>query len=157
MPTPDEATVREILMKRDRGMRLRSALADAWSAFTSSYPDRAWWRRKSTRAGLVWEHAVKNAVAAFAEDDDARPVPHHDTMSFVFDDLVLLRIKKASIELMSSNVQTFLASLFHDHQEDLFGFSGYHRVEAAYVLNRLETQMDWIGIVAREEEKALLF
>src|SRR5918996_2341048 len=128
MPTPDETLVRATLEKHGRGTRLRAALATAWGTFKSKYPDQAWWRRKSTRAGLMWEHSVANAIASFQDDNDVRPVPHHDTMSFVMDDLVLVRVKKASIELRSSNIQTVLASLFHQHTVDLFGNSGLHRV-----------------------------
>jgi len=46
-----------------------------------------------------------------------------------------------------------LASLFHEHGADLFGYTGLQRVEAAYVLNRFETAVSWIGIVARADKK----
>ena len=83
-------------------------------------------------------------------------VRHFDTVSFVMDDTVLLRLKKADMELQSSNVQTVLSSLFHRHDADLYGYSGLQRVESAYVLNKFETEMAWIGVVAREK-KAKLF
>ena len=80
---------------------------------------------------------------------------HLDTISFVFDDVVLLRIKKANLELKTSNYPTELAGLFYQHQTDLFGFPGVQRVEAAYVLNRFETEVDWVGIVAWNAHRQL--
>ncbi len=126
-----------------------------WAAVRETYPGLAWWRRKSTRAALVWEHSVDQAIAAFSGDPGVVPIPHHDTLSFIFDDGVLCRMKKADLELRTSNIQTDLASLFHQHDEDLFGYSGLQRVEAAYVLNQFQTEMRWVGIVARDKKKTL--
>src|SRR4051794_27912554 len=99
MSAPDESTARKVLQKNDRGLKLRRAMADAWGACVNQYPARAWWRRKSTRAAIMWEHAVQNAILAFDDDSEIKPVRHYDTMSFVMDDVLLLRIKKANIEL----------------------------------------------------------
>ena len=65
------------------------------------------------------------------------------------------RFKKADIELKTRNYPTFLAKLFHSHEDDLFGFEGLHRVEAAYVLNQYQTSIDWVGIVARDHKRIL--
>ena len=150
MTAPIEAVVREVLRKRDRGARVRRSILAAWDTLKQKYPERARWRRKSTRAHIVWEDAVDNLITALADDPGAVIQRHHDTVSFIFDDRVLLRIKKADIELKSSNVQTDLASLFHDHEADLFGYKGLQRIEAAYVLNQFETDIVWVGAVARD-------
>jgi hypothetical protein len=156
MPQPVESVVREAVRKNDRAIHLRAATSGAWETLKAKYPDRAWWRRKSTRAAVVWEEAVNNAIAALGKDKGVCVVRHFDTVSFVMDDIVLLRLKKADMELQSSNVQTVLSSLFHRHDADLYGYSGLQRVESAYVLNKFETEMAWIGVVAREK-KAKLF
>jgi hypothetical protein len=155
MPRPVEPVVKEVLKKNNRGLLLRKSMVSAWDAMIANYPDRAWWRRKSTRAALVWEHAVNNSIAALHEDKGVFVQRHYDTVSFIIDDVVLLRLKKADIELITGNVQTLLASLFHDHRSDLFGYQGLQRVEAAYVLNRFENAMAWVGIVAREKNRHL--
>lgn len=155
MPTPDEGLVRRVLNKNGRDTLIRRAVSDAWTTFLDRYPERAWWRRKSTRAALVWEHSIENAIRALESDPGVKPVPHDDTVSFVFDQLVLVRFKKADLELRSSNVPTMLASLFHVHQAEIPGLEDLQRVEAAYVLNQFQTQIDWIGIVARERKKSL--
>ena len=155
MPMPDEDTVRRVLSVNDRGAACRRAVEQAWRTVKQGYPEKVWWRRKSTRAALVWEHSVNNVVAAFDDDKGVRVVSHHDTTSFIFDDTVFLRLKKASIDLHTNNYPTLLAQFFHRHEADLFGYEGLHRVEVAHVLNRFETGLDWVGVVARQEKKVL--
>jgi hypothetical protein len=154
MPTPHQPTVRNLLKERGRDVILRNAIEDAWSK-VKAMPDRAWWRRKTTSAELIWEHMVHNAIAGFADDPDVRVVAHHDTISFVIEDMVLLRLKKADLQLRTRNYPTAQASLFHTHEVDLFGHSGLQRVEATYVLNRFATDIDWIGIVAQEQDNVI--
>lgn len=155
MPTPDEDIVRSTLTKNGRDKLIRAAMANSWETFLEKYPERAWWRRKSTRAGLIWEYSVQNAIAALEDDPGFKPIAHDDTMSFVFDQQVLVRLKKADLELRTSNVQTLLASLFHAHEAQLPGLEDLQRVEAAYVLNQYQTQIEWIGIVARSRKRLL--
>jgi hypothetical protein len=155
MPIPDIDVVREVLNRHDRDVRIRHAMTEAWATVKERYPDAAWWRRKSTRAALMWEHTVDNIIKALNGSTGFHPVRHHDTVSFIFDQLVLLRCKKADLQLKTRNVQTKLATLFHAGDVDLFGFEGLHRAEAAYVLNRFENNPDWIGVVAWERHRHL--
>ena len=156
MPTPNEEAVKRVLAINDRAALIRGAVENAWSTVSTEFADLAWWRRKTTRAALVWEYAVQAAIEALAGDPGVRVVRHHDTVSFVFDDTVLVRFKKANIELKTSNYPTFLAQLFHDHEvDDLFGLGELQRVEAAYVLNRFQTGITWVGMVARDKRQVL--
>ena len=155
MPKPDETIVRQVLAENGRDALLRAAMLNGWGDLKEKQPDRAWWRRRATRAALVWEYSVNHAIDAFKDDKGVQVVPHFDTISFIMDDAVLVRLKKADLELKSSNYPTLLASLFHHHDADLFGYSGLQRVEIAYVLNRFQTDMDWVGVVAREGKKPL--
>lgn len=155
MPTPNEELIRSVLAKHDRNVLIRKAIMDAWSTFLEKYTDRAWWRRKSTRAALIWEHSVQNAITALAGDPGFKAVNHHDTVSFVFDQIVLVRFKKADLELKTSNYPTLLALLFHTHEAELPGLEDLQRVEAAYVLNEFQTNIDWVGIVARDHRRTL--
>lgn len=154
MPTPDEATVKAVLQVNDRDIRCREAVEEAWS-HCQALPGRAWWRRKSTTAAIMWEHSIANAIEALDSDAGAKIIAHQDTTSFVFDDTVFLRFKRAGLSLMSSNYPTRLASLFHAHTRDLFGFDGHHRVEIVHVFNRFQTALDWIGVVARNKKELL--
>ncbi|PKP77687.1 MAG: hypothetical protein CVT81_08165 [Alphaproteobacteria bacterium HGW-Alphaproteobacteria-3] len=155
MSMPDEETVRRVLSVNDRGTACRRAVEEAWKTVKEGYPEKVSWRRKSTRAALMWEHSVNNVVDALDGDKGVHVVSHHDTISFVFDETVFLRFKKASIDLQTNNYPTLLALFFHQHEEDLFGYEGLHRVEIAHVLNRFETDLDWVGVVARQKRQVL--
>jgi hypothetical protein len=156
MPKPDKEVVQRVLAINGRDAVCRRAVEAGWKSLREKYPDVAWWRRKSTRAAVMWENTVDSAISALAGLAGVRHVPHYDTASFVFDDTVLARFKLASIGLFSSNYPTPLAKLFHQHEaRDLFGFGGHHRVEIVHVLNRFGTAIDWIGVVARDRRKVL--
>lgn len=154
MPTPDEAKVTAVLNKNDRDIRCRQAVERAWED-CRKLPDRAWWRRKSTTAAIMWEQSIANVVEALEGDAGVKVIAHQDTTSFIFDDTVFLRFKRAGLSLLSSNYPTQLANLFHSHTRDLFGFEGHHRVEIVHVFNRFQTELDWIGVVARDKKEVL--
>lgn len=103
----------------------------------------------------MWEHSVDRVMEVVAEDEGLVSVEHHDTASFIADDAVLFRLKKANPKLFSSNYPTSLAGLFHRHDADLFGHEGFHRVEIVHVFNRFGTAINWIGVVARHEKKVI--
>ena len=154
MPTPHQPTVRQLMKEHGRDVIIRQAVEDAWTT-VKAMPGRAWWRRKTTTAELVWEHMIENVIAGLADDKDVRVVAHHDTVSFIISDTVLMRMKKADLQLRTKNYPTAQSTLFHAHESDLFGYSGLQRVEATYVLNRFATDIDWIGIVAQEQRNIL--
>jgi hypothetical protein len=155
MPTPNESFVKEVLAKNERDVRLRAAIEESWRDCKDRYPERAWWRRKSTTAHVMWEQAVQNISAQFSGEDGFQYLPHHDTASFIFDDVVFLRSKRSGLNLFTRNYPTQLALLFHLHKADLFGFEGHHRVELVHVFNRFLTDLEWVGIVAREKKTVL--
>lgn len=153
MAIPDEQVAREALAKNGRGQTLRAAVLDAWQAVSMVSKQYPWWRRKGTAAALMWEQSVQNAAEALANDDCVKVIPHYDTTSFIIEDKILLRMKKANIQLFTSNYPTQLAENFHNHDEDLFGFVGLGRVELCHILNRFKTKVDWVGVVARDAGK----
>ncbi|MEI8702294.1 hypothetical protein [Mesorhizobium sp. ISC15] len=155
MPNPDEAVVRRVLAQNERDVRIRSCIEKAWEDLKERYADRAWWRRTSTTRAVMWENSVQAVLAELSVDEGIRPVPHDDTVSFIADDLVRFRLKKAALSLFTSNFPTQLADLFHIHQADMFGHVGHHRVEIVHVFNRFQTALDWIGVVAREKNEIL--
>jgi hypothetical protein len=153
VPKPIQSHVRAILAKNGRDIKLNEAMRFGWDS-RKACPGHASWKRKGTRASVVWEGAVRKARELLS-DDGVRIIEHFDTVSFIFDDTVLLRIKKASVALRTSNYPTSLAELFDQHDEDLFGWEGLQRVEAVYVLDRFETTVLWIGIVASDQNAEL--
>jgi len=103
----------------------------------------------------MWENSIDAAVKALEDDAGIKTVGHHDTISFIVDDSVLFRLKKAALTLFTSNYPTLLSGMFHAHRADLLGFVGHHRVEIVHVFNRFQTALDWIGVVARDRNKVI--
>ena len=154
MPKPLKEYVQQVLAEHNRSAEIRDALYFGSEA-VKAQPDNGWWRRKSTRRHQFWENAVARLIELTADDPGVQVVRHHDTVSFIYDDAVLVRLKKADYTLHSSNYPTEMAELFHVHRADLFGHPGLQRVEAVYIPNRFETDIIWTGIIAREAHASL--
>ena len=103
----------------------------------------------------MWEHSVDRVMGVVGDDAGLVTVQHHDTASFIADDKVLFRLKKAKRNLFSSNYPTILANMFHRHEADLYGHEGFHRVEIVHTFNRFYTALNWIGVVARDNGKII--
>jgi hypothetical protein len=148
MSKPVEAIIQSTLSKNGRQAKLQAAIEYGWARW-KAHPDHMKFRRGCTRASLVWEATVEKAIELFAGD------VHFDTVSFIFDGVVLVRFKKADTKLYTRNYPTLLAEMFHEAAPDIFGFSGEQRVEAVYVLNQYQTEIAWAGIVARDGDKVI--
>lgn len=147
MPIPNEATVRPILNEiRDQ---VSTAIQDAWEDWLGSDFNGVW-RCKRSRANFVWEQIIDRAHAALFYHADVHVIDGNETMKFLVQDTVLFRFKKADETGRSSNVATQLALAFHDHDQDLFDLPEVQRVEVVYKLNRLETKIEDICVVARD-------
>jgi hypothetical protein len=142
LPTPLKEFVRQTLAENGRGVKLRKALEHA-AVVVNANPDAPSWRRKSTRRALFWEAAVQKAVELLAGDPGLHILAHLDTVSFIFDDAVLVRLKKANISLHTSNYPTVTGELFDLHDADLYGCTGLQRVEVVYIPNRFDTGIVW--------------
>ncbi|MEI9996792.1 MAG: hypothetical protein WDM91_19490 [Rhizomicrobium sp.] len=154
MAKPVESIVRNTLADNGRVSKLQAAIEYGW-ARAKAHPDHLKFRRGCTRASLMWEATVEKAIELFAGDHGVHVDEHFDTVSFIFDGLVLVRFKKADAKLHSSNYPTLLAELFHEVTPDLFGYAGEQRVEAVYVLNQYNTEIVWTGVVARDGDEVI--
>lgn len=147
MPLPLEEHVRLILDERNRGLRLFEAVASGWEAFLVNQPRRGLWRRKSSSRHMVWEE-IADRLVQMVDDDGVEVLDHRDTLSLIFDDELMVRLKHADVRLVTQNVPTGEAVEYDDHDVDLFGRSGLQRVRLCYVPNQFETKLDWIGVAA---------
>lgn len=150
MPIPNEATVRPVLDEIRE--QVVSAIREAWEDWLASDRNGVW-RYKRSRANFVWEQIIERAANSLLDNDGVHVIDSHETMKFLVRDVVLFRFKKADETGRSSNVATQLALAFHDHGEDMFGLPEVQRVEVVYKLNRLETQIDDICVVARNGDQ----
>jgi hypothetical protein len=149
-----KAFAQQVLAEHDRGLKILEAFRYA-NMTVNALAKSATWRRKSTRRHLFWEAAVSKLIELTLDDPGLVVVPHNDTVSFIFDDEVLVRLKKAGMSLRTSNYPTQTAELFHVHEADLFGHPGLQRVEAVYIPNRFDTDIVWAGVVARDGKEDL--
>lgn len=154
MSKPLKEYVQQVLAEHERGEKIRLAFEYA-NAVVNATPESVNWRRKGTRRAIFWEAAVDKLIELTADDPGLHVVEHLDTVSFIFDDAVLLRLKKANLTLHTSNYPTPTAELFDVHEVDLFGFTGLQRVEAVYIPNHFETDIVWCGVVAHHGDVEL--
>ena len=152
---PLKEFVRQVLLENGRAPLIYQAVGRAWRTAIEKYPERARWRRKSTFRALVWEEMVRELSEIGVEDADFVILEHRDTVSFIIEDSILVRLKHADVTLSTSNYPTPEASLFDNHEVDLYGYIGLQRVELCYVLNEFETEIIWIGIAARQNGQHL--
>ena len=128
----------------------------AWQDWlTSSEAGRT--RFSRTRAAVIWERMIDRAITAFDSIPGIRHIEKFQTVSFIIDNYVLFRFKKANSKYLSHNIQTKLALAFHDPNARLpyFEDMDFIRVEVVYVLNKLETELQGIYVVARQGRKTL--
>lgn len=147
MPIPNETTVRPIL--NDIREQVVDAIKAAWEDWLASDFNGVW-RCKRSRANFVWEQIIDRVHSALLDHDAVHVIDGNETMRFLIRDTVLFRFKKADETGRSSNVATQLALAFHDHDQDLFDLPEVQRVEVVYKLNRLQTKIDDICVVARD-------
>jgi hypothetical protein len=108
-----------------------------------------------SRACLVHDFMVHRAISAWTGDSAVRVIRQDETAKFVVADQVLLRLKKADDRGFGSNIPTQASLGFIEQQHDLPGIPNVHKVEVLYLLNRLQTQIDRVVVVARDGDELL--
>lgn len=108
-----------------------------------------------SRACVVYDFIVQHAMAALADDGAVRVIRRDETVKFIFADTVALRFKKANDSGLGSNIQTQATLDFVEQQQELPGLPNVHKVEAVYVLNRLQTRIEQVLVVARDGDVCL--
>lgn len=148
MQLANEATVRTILQPYEA--KLMAAIAGAWDDWKALplagqllFPGRS-------RACLVFDFFVGRAITAFAGDTGVHVSRRDETAKFMFAGQVVLRFKKADDSGLGSNIRTQATLKFVDQESQLPGMPDVHKVELVYMLNRLQTQIDEVAVVARD-------
>jgi hypothetical protein len=150
MPIPNQAVVDPIIDEiRDQIVAIIHQAWDDWmeSDFVGI------WRCKRSRANFVWEQIIGKAHAEFAELESVHIIEGTETLKFLMQDQVLFRFKKADDAGRTANVATQMALDFHNHERDLLGLPEVQRVEVVYKLNKLETAVSDICVVARDGDR----
>jgi hypothetical protein len=149
----DEDIVREVLHSYEDG--IFKAVHGAWNDWGElSLGGRLLFPARS-RACLVHDFMVQRAISGWSDDSAVRVIHRDETAKFVILDRVLLRFKKADDRGLGSNIPTQASLNFVEQQQELPGIPDAHKVEIVYVLNRLQTQIDRVVVVARDGEERL--
>lgn len=154
MPVPVQELFEETLAKNDRKDALYRAAIGGWEDYKAS-TEFGRWKRKATRAHIVWERMIDRALYDLDEKEGVQVLEENDTVSFVFDEQIFVRFKKGNSNKISNNYPTKLALAYHKHNRDLFGFEGVQRAEIVYVLNERETEVEGVYVVARNNKKVI--
>lgn len=147
MPVPPKSSVQPILDRYQKP--IAEAVIGGWNDWRQS-PYVGVWRCKRSRANFVWEQIIERAHLALDGTPGVRIIEGHETFQFLLEDRVLFRFKKGDDVGLTANVPTQIALAFHDHERDLFGLPEVHRVEVIYKLNKLETEVVDVLVVARD-------
>jgi hypothetical protein len=153
MVLADEAVVRGVLSPYEAAL-YQSVLGawDEWKALSLGgrlrYPARS-------RACLVHDFIVQQAITAFSSDPAIRVIERDETAKFVVAETVLLRFKKGDENGLGSNIRTQASMKFVEQQHELPGMPNAHKVEVIYTLNKLATKIDRLTVVARDGEVRL--
>jgi hypothetical protein len=153
MPIADKDQVRQQLERRHP--LFVEVVMTAWDRWQRN-PERAQLYRRS-RSCLMHNYMMLHAVPLMQADDGTYVKERHETALFFMDQKLVVRFKKGDVKGLSSNIGTQAALAFNDPNEnlELFDLPDVARVDVAYVLNDLETKIQDILIVAREDERVL--
>ncbi|WP_370235357.1 MULTISPECIES: hypothetical protein [Henriciella] len=147
MAAPIEAQVRPIL--QPYAATITSIMRRAWADWMESGYAAAW-EFKRARANFVSAQMAHYARESFDGEPGLHIVEKDETLKFLADDLVLFRLKKADDTGLTANIPTQQVLAYHDHDQNLFGLPEVQRVDAVYILNTLETDIQDILVVARD-------
>ncbi len=146
--------VREVL-RPEREAKIHRAFMKAWDDWESMESKALFSRFPRTRANVLHERLVDRMQEAFNDDAGAHAFFKDETMKMVFDDRLVVRTKKADKSGLGSNIATQAVFDYCEPQADLPGFPDHQKVEILYSLNKLQTGISGIAVVARDGDKKM--
>lgn len=152
MGRPDKKIVIHALMQRERERMIRQSVQLGWEE-TEEFARNHVVQRVSTLRAIMWDLTSGHLKVCAAKDPGWKVERRDDTYYHHLDQQVTFRFKKADAQLMTSNIPTDTAQLYHDHRADLFGHN--HRVDVVYYPDHLNQQIEWLGVVARDHDTRL--
>ena len=153
MTLADEMVVRTTLGKYETV--LSQAAFDAWVDWKALLLGGRLLFPARSRACLVYDFLAGRLLTALSDDASVHTVQKNETVKLLFGGQVLLRCKKANDRGLGSNIATQATLDFVEQQQELPGLPDMHKVELVYVLNRFQTQIDRVEIVARDGDTCL--
>ncbi len=158
MPLPIEGSIRPVLRPYEE--RIGNVITRAWDVWFKSTSKRTFAYRR-VRASAVHELMVREARREFERDRprDVRVIEGPETIYLQFKEAVVIRLKKGNRRGLGQNnpTQTSLAFITPsaDVHELPLGLPNVQRVDVTYILNKLETRIEQVLVVARDGGKRL--
>ena len=149
-----EADVRGVLSE-EREKKMVRAVNLAW---------QGWWDcnirsqcpHARTRANIYFDLLMKRLQEEFASDPKAKFIYKNESFKIVFDDLVVVRFKKADDKGFGSNVPTEESLSFCEQEACIPGLlPDLQKVEIVYHLNVTQTAISAVVVQARDGEMRL--
>lgn len=88
------------------GVEGAAAIVDVVQGAWQQYLDDGRPRRPTVRANIVWDNMMDLAEAKMATRDDVRVVKHYQTQYFIYQDRLMLALKKLGDDSLPRNVET---------------------------------------------------
>jgi hypothetical protein len=155
MAWANEQTVRDTLGPYE-GTLVR-ALHAAWDDWRALQLGGRLLFTARSRACLVYDFIVQRLIAGLEEDKNVRTVRRDETVKFVIGERVVLRVKKANEQGLGSNIRTQATMDFVEQQQKIPGLPRLQKVEVVYVLNDLQTKIEQVLVVARNQDVRLWY
>ncbi len=128
------------------GEIIQQCFQAAYSHWIEKHRDELNIHRGRTRSNFVWDCVVDHLRAALATDGKFRFIDTHGTMYLIYDQSLLIKVKKLDRGLRASNVLTIASTKFN-HQIYLGFDQNLAHVYLGYVPNDLNTEIEQIHIV----------
>ncbi|MCZ8312382.1 MAG: hypothetical protein O9320_16165 [Magnetospirillum sp.] len=152
---PTEHHAQSILSRYER--KLCEIINTAWSQ-VSNLPGRASYDYKRTIAVLMHQHVMNEVRAEFGESKDVRLLEEHETIRLLINREIVVRLKKMD-RRGYTRAQPTQATLALTNELPLpFAYEDLpdiHTIDFGYVLNELETKIEYILVAARLGESVV--
>ena len=153
MQAPNQQRVFERLSSRHTD--LLGSVQAAWARWSRD-PGRSDLRFARTRASIVYDYFVSEAMARFDGRSDVRLIVRHESLLMLFDHEVLLRFKKGNAAGVGSNIETQRELDFVTPEAMIPGLlPDVSKVELCYQLDELKVDLKDISVVARDKDKRI--
>ena len=151
MAIPDKSRVQELLSPHNDAVV--GVMHAAWARWERN-PERAQLYRR-VRACLVHNYMMLDAIPNLPSNERIKHVEGQETALFLISDELVIRFKKGNEKGLTSNISTQAVLDYNDPEENLslLGRPDLIRVDIAYVLNDLQTKIQDVLVVARDNER----
>lgn len=122
------------------GVEGAAAIVDVVRGAWQQYLDDGRQRRPSVRASIVWNNMMDLAEVKMATRDDVRIVEHYQTQYFVYQDRLMLALKKLGDDSLPRNVETKVQEKLREAGH-LPNMQGVASVACGYELDSTESEI----------------